>query len=47
MKKFFDPNQFKILGKVEQKSKSGEENTERESTEENLRKSCKNHHSLE
>ena len=31
---FFDPNQFKILGKKKQKSKSTEDNTERESTEE-------------
>ena len=36
--KFFDPNQFKILGKKKQKSKSTEENTEREPTEKILRK---------
>ena len=30
--KAFDPNQFKILSKKKQKSKSTEENTEREST---------------
>ena len=36
--KFFAPNQFKILGKKKQKSKSTEENTEREPTEKILRK---------
>ena len=38
--KFFDPNQFKILGKKKQKSKSTEENTERESTEYLIEKEC-------
>ena len=53
---FFDLNQFKILGKKKQKSKSTEENTEKESTKENTereltgektdRESCKNHYGL-
>ena len=33
--KLFDFNQFKILGKKKQRSKSTEENNERESTEDN------------
>ena len=38
--KAFDPNQFKILSKKKQKSKSTEENTERESTEDLIEKEC-------
>ena len=54
--KAFDPDQFKILRKKKQKSKSTEENTEKESTKENTereltgektdRESCKNHYGL-
>ena len=36
--KLFDFNQFKILGKKKQRSKSTEENNERESTEDNTEK---------
>ena len=53
---FFEPNQFKILGKKKQRSKSTEENAEKqmqksESTEEKNerereRESCKNHYGL-
>ena len=41
--KFFDLNQFKILGKKKQKSKWAEEITERESTEKILREMPNQH----